>query len=354
MASFRDFMRQKHNNTTATDKALMVAGERPAPWMAPSAAPATTVKPSARPRPPPYEHVQSDGDPTLKCVLAEQDAFEKRASRVNCRTSERCRSGCGAGANPRTRDPPKWKVSILCPTTPKRRKFHGLLVDNWRVQDYDGEVELVVYDTGPGGPSEVLEASGCDYTYAADCVLSLGEKRQVVTDRCTGDVCVLMDDDNIYHPNYVTTMVRHLFDSGAGLVALKGWLELHAISQKVFRIEGNRGNSRGETMVHLHPRRLEPRYGARAKYPKLNVGEEGAFVRWFKCHELDDDRGLFVHVSHGQNCASQALWGLAEVDVPPAVAASIERNRAALTHTCRSLPRPRADSDEDEREEGGD
>ena len=217
MASFRDFMRQKHNNTTATDKALMVAGERPAPWMAPSAAPATTVKPSARPRPPPYEHVQSDGDPTLKCVLAEQDAFEKRASRVNCRTSERCRAGCGAGADPRTRDPPKWKVSILCPTTPKRRKFHGLLVDNWRVQDYDGEVELVVYDTGPGGPSEVLEASGCDYTYAADCVLSLGEKRQVVTDRCTGDVCVLMDDDNIYHPSYVTTMVRHLFDSGAGL-----------------------------------------------------------------------------------------------------------------------------------------
>ena len=103
-------------------------------------------------------------------------------------------------------------------------------------------------------------------------------------------------------------------------------------------------------MVHLHPRHLEPRYAARATYPKVNVGEEGGFVRWFRCLEIDDDVGLFVHVSHGQNCASQALWGdNAPAAVPPEIADALDRHRAALAH--RAVPvvaRRRADSDEDE------
>lgn len=74
-------------------------------------------------------------------------------------------------------------------------------------------------------------------------------------------------------------------------------------------------------------------------------------MHWFVAHEADDDVGLWVHVSHGANCASQAQWGDPRpVDAaPPPIAAAIARHSTALAHERRAPPRPpkRADSDSD-------
>lgn len=243
MSSFKEFMAATRGGEVAEKRlalrSSMVAGESQPPWgPTVSESEETTVarrRGTAAPRDPSRPKGPPEEDAVSARRTKEQDAFEKKASLVNCCTSRRCR----VNVQRHTATMPRWKVSILCPTTPKRRKFHELLVDNWKSQTYP-DCDLVVYDTGPGGPSEALEKSGCDYTYVAGCKMSLGEKRQWTTDRATGDVCVLFDDDNIYAPEYVSTMVEHLFRSGAELIAIKGWLELHAISKKLFRIEPNR------------------------------------------------------------------------------------------------------------------
>lgn len=68
--------------------------------------------------------------------------------------------------------------------------------------------------------------------------------------------------------------------------------ELRSFDERLETVAG--GNSRGETIVHLHPKHLHVDYSPRAKYPNLAVGEEGAFARWFLTHEIADDAGLFV------------------------------------------------------------
>lgn len=335
MASFKEFMAQQRGELSAQPVALSTP-LGVSTFFHPE-------RPKAAKKKAPVGATAEDA--ALDACLRRQKKYDARASRFNCATSCRCRLDAARAERPA----PAWRVSILCPTTPSRRKFHGLLVDNWQTQTY-ATCDLVVYDTGEGGPSEVLEASGCDYVYKGDCAMTLGEKRQFLTDRAEGDVCVLMDDDNVYAPAYVAAMLDHLWASGAELIALKGWLELHVATSRLYRVGARRGNGRGETLVHYHPRTLRPEVRDHTKYPKLSVGEEGNFARWFVTHEADDDVGIWVHVSHGANCASQAQWGEAKITTPPPfLQGALDRHAAALTRPKRPPPvlDPSTSSDDD-------
>ena len=167
-----------------------------------------------------------------------------------------------------------------------------------------------------------------------------------------------MDDDNLYAPSYVSTMVAHLLASGHDLVTLgafyvasptKGADGRYASAQgayasdwwdgTAFADEGDeRGAARGETMVFR--KRL---YGARKFLEGAPVGEEGPMVPPAGAsHGVEDDAvGIFVHVDHGANCSGDLMLGADGCRPLPAAcaarAAAALRKHAAAYDACLDL-----------------
>ncbi|KAH8089971.1 ribonuclease [Aureococcus anophagefferens] len=130
------------------------------------------------------------------------------------------RSSGGAGA--------AGVVSVICPTTPERAPLHPLLYACFLAQTH-ARRELVVYDTGAEGTPSPYWLDVCardgrvTYHHDAAFHMNVGHKRNVLVDRCKGDVVAMFDDDNFYAPTFIEIMLRHLLDSGARMVSLSGF-----------------------------------------------------------------------------------------------------------------------------------
>ena len=128
--------------------------------------------------------------------------------RHQCTTRHRCRvRRCGNhfherpnfGISGPTLTPFVGVVSVCCPTMPSRQRFHPILYDNFLAQEgLPGGKELVVCDSGPGGPSPFfsqLDDPRVKYEYEGESrSLTLGEKRNICMERAAGDLVVLFDD----------------------------------------------------------------------------------------------------------------------------------------------------------------
>ncbi|KAH8071549.1 hypothetical protein JL720_11435 [Aureococcus anophagefferens] len=212
-------------------------------------------------------------------------------SKLACQASAPCRcrapppESCPPAPREASTSPPEAPlVSVICPTTLRRRALHGLLYDNFVAQDHERK-ELLVLDSGGADPSPffaALDDPRVRYAHVPSdgdgsgderpefCVGAFPprNKRNRLVE-ASGDVVVCMDDDNLYAPSYVSTMVAHLLASGHDLVTLgafyvasptKGADGRYASARgayasdwwdgTVFADEGDeRGAARGETMA---------------------------------------------------------------------------------------------------------
>ena len=105
-------------------------------------------------------------------------------------------------------------------------------------QDYLGEMEIIIADgkcqtshtcttdkQEVSNPLKVAMAKDKRIRYYDDVnVGHLGEKRNWLLDKATGDVILHFDDDDYYAPHYVRFMVDALFYSKADVIRLLSWV----------------------------------------------------------------------------------------------------------------------------------
>ena len=119
-------------------------------------------------------------------------------------------------------------VSILMPTY-NRRDFLPLILINVVNMDYPtNKLELVIYDDHPTNPlfindSEIDQVRrqtniSIKYIYDKSRHLTIGSKRNRLVKASSYNICINMDDDDLYFPSYIRYSVDTLLDNKAGLV----------------------------------------------------------------------------------------------------------------------------------------
>ncbi|KAH8070861.1 ribonuclease [Aureococcus anophagefferens] len=183
--------------------------------------------------------------------------------------------------------------------------------------------ELVVYDTGAEGTPSPYWLDVCakdgrvTYHHDAAFHMNVGHKRNVLVDRCKGDVVAMFDDDNFYAPTFIEIMLRHLLDSGARMVSLSGFYGYatdeamgHAVCTQweYYRNVGGRGETQ---LFWKSADDVEGQKPGAARVPLFDAevtwGEEGVLIsesRPLGWHRVWDDVGIFLHVYHGHNFTS--------------------------------------------------
>lgn len=124
----------------------------------------------------------------------------------------------------------KGRVSVMTPTTESRQKFHKSLWECFVAQEWEDK-ELVVVETYFDKPSEFLASIAAKdsrlvyvrYQRERGKDWSIGFKRNMCAHLATGEFIANFDDDDIYAPSYLTTMVPQLADRNACAVTLSSW-----------------------------------------------------------------------------------------------------------------------------------
>lgn len=116
------------------------------------------------------------------------------------------------------------RVSVVVPTLQERYRFHPQLWLCFRAQTYVDK-ELIIVDSGESLSPFFSGKQGEDFKYVhVGEPLSVGEKRNIaIREHSTGEIIVNFDDDDIYFPAYIQTMVNCLKASKAALVHLSAW-----------------------------------------------------------------------------------------------------------------------------------
>ena len=101
-------------------------------------------------------------------------------------------------------------VSICTPTY-NRRIFIPNLIKCFELQTYPKELmEWIIIDDGEDKVEDLfINVPGVKY-YRYDEKLKLGRKRNIMHEKCKGDIIVYMDDDDYYPPDRVTHAVDRL------------------------------------------------------------------------------------------------------------------------------------------------
>lgn len=219
-------------------------------------------------------------------------------------------------------------VSIVTPTIESRQRFHELLWKCFEAQKWPDK-ELVVIETYEGRKSPVFERlaekgdSRLVYIpikrpFGEDW--SIGLKRNVGIHFASGEFIANFDDDDLYAPNYVSTMVKELeARRGAHLVTLSSWFVMDVRRQAWYFCDAIVwGLARGKddkapevrswaygygfSYVHRRQAALEVTYEDR------NMGEDFSFVGRLMLLKGDraaqlvhDGFGICAHTQHGAN-----------------------------------------------------
>ena len=116
-------------------------------------------------------------------------------------------------------------VSIIIPTF-NRTKFSDLISLNIKQQDYPFIKEIIIADDGDDNERLVLDVPYTVLYYKVPRC-SIGEKRNFLTSKATGDYICNMDTDDFYNPSYISTSIFNLIKSGKKVSGSSDMLLLH-------------------------------------------------------------------------------------------------------------------------------
>lgn len=104
-------------------------------------------------------------------------------------------------------------VSVICPTY-NRRKFLPNLLHQFKYQTYPQEyMELIIIDDSPTSNEDIIPVGGNIKYEWLPKKMALGEKRNYINSKATGDIIVCFDDDDYYAPERVSHAVDSLMSS---------------------------------------------------------------------------------------------------------------------------------------------
>jgi glycosyltransferase involved in cell wall biosynthesis len=127
-------------------------------------------------------------------------------------------------------------VSICTPTF-NRRPFIPFMIKCFENQTYPKDrIEWIIIDDGTDPILDlVLNVPQVKYTYYKEKML-LGRKRNLMHNKCSGDIILYMDDDDYYPPERISHAVQTLQDNPTFLIA--GCSEMYVYfdsKQKMYR-----------------------------------------------------------------------------------------------------------------------
>ena len=127
-------------------------------------------------------------------------------------------------------------VSICTPTF-NRRPFIPYMIKCFEQQTYPKDrIEWIIIDDGTDPILDlVLNIKQVKYTYYKEKML-LGRKRNLMHNKCSGDIIIYMDDDDYYPPDRISHAVQTLQDNPTFLIA--GCSEMYVYfdtKQKMYR-----------------------------------------------------------------------------------------------------------------------
>ena len=241
------------------------------------------------------------------CFAATKDRQRElhRRERVSggCRTSLACACGEGFGREARLPPPPGFvagRVSIIVPTFGPRHHLHHQIYKCFVAQDW-ADKELLVLDTDRESRFFAHLRDERVLYFRTDAhgevgKPSLGSKRNTLLANCSGEFVVCFDDDNLYAPQYVSTVLGHMAAAGATMTVLTA-AHGYDVSKDELRMHEDL-DARGEFYVF---RRSTMDC---LSFVDTGVGEEAGVVHANATHRIYDDFGLFIHATHGKNLSS--------------------------------------------------
>jgi glycosyltransferase involved in cell wall biosynthesis len=119
-------------------------------------------------------------------------------------------------------------VSVVTPTF-ERVEFLKKCFQYFRTQDYPNLEWLILDDS----PQPITGLSNINrhirYIHSEES-LNVGEKRNLLAQEARGEIIIHFDDDDYYHPSYISTVLKQMFIQKADAINLRGWylLDLRA------------------------------------------------------------------------------------------------------------------------------
>ena len=223
---------------------------------------------------------------------------------------------CAGGGDARHR---RWRVSCISPTTPERHLFHESALYRCFNAQTHADIELIVVDTGPvKSPfftSPAFNDERVTYLWQKPHQ-TIGEKRNLAIQHASGDIICHFDDDDLYAPEYVATMVRAMEAEGADFVKLSAWLVHDLQSDATGLFDGDSGMPH-PSLVPLRNQFIYT-YGfsflyRRALFPIFSFAD----TSWGEDQDIlsrvmaagkklalhRDLTGICLHNQHGENCS---------------------------------------------------
>ena len=110
-------------------------------------------------------------------------------------------------------------VSVCTPTF-NRRPFIQAMIECFNHQDYPkNRIEWIIIDDGTDKIEDlVIDIPQVKY-FKYDKKMSLGQKRNLMHDKSSGDILVYMDDDDYYPPDRISHAVQRLIENPQALCA---------------------------------------------------------------------------------------------------------------------------------------
>jgi len=223
----------------------------------------------------------------------------------------------------------KGRVSVMTPTLESRQKFHRTLWACFVAQEWPDK-ELVVVETYVDQPSEFLAQTAAKdprlvyvrYKRERGADWSIGVKRNMCAHLATGEFIANFDDDDLYAPEYLSSMAASLESQAIQAVKLSSWFIYEVATTKWgFCDPIAWGLANGKDESHDDVRHwaygygfsyvFRRRAGLDLMYQDINLGEDYHFINQLQLRRgagcvalFHDDFGICLHLQHGGNTSN--------------------------------------------------
>lgn len=168
-------------------------------------------------------------------------------------------------------------ISVICPTTTSRKRFHESLYRNFINSTYPNK-ELIVLQT-PDNDSPLAQISDPRLKFVSTAEnLTTGEKRNRLLVLSSGSIIAHFDDDDYYSPEYLEVMFSNLGDYD--LIKLTSWSFYSLYTKETFSWHRD---DFGFGFTYVYRKDL-----CQIPFPNVNWGEDSQWIE--KC--LLSDRKL--------------------------------------------------------------
>jgi len=211
-------------------------------------------------------------------------------------------------------------VSVICPISEWRRGFIPQLLQCFFAQTWQDK-ELIIIDTHRSVPNPLLEGLAKEHpSLVVYChfraEFSIGLKRNMGLHMATGTYVVHFDDDDLYSPIYLDTMIKRMMSQGLAALTLSAWYDCDVVrgalkyvdplgespTEDIEKAAAHIVYGYGFSYAFLRAPALEN------VFPDVSLSEDYIFMvrlqknlGFNKVGLLRDERGICLHIKHGGN-----------------------------------------------------